>query len=119
MYPKLVKIYSRLTHEFNRIFGGMGFALSFNYELPMLTDTRKLQAEALKTMLDAGFTHESAVEALRLPESFRGLEMRKGLAQGAEQSGAPVAGKATQAERPERGTREECEAVERVQKGAQ
>lgn len=118
VYPKLVKIYSRLTHEFNRIFGGMGFALSFNYELPMLTDTRKLQAEALKTMLDAGFTHESAVEALRLPESFRGLKMRKGLAQGAEQSGAPVAGKATQAERPERGTREECGAVERVTKGA-
>ena len=77
VYPKLVKIYSRLTHEFNRIFGGMGFALSFNYELPMLTDTRKLQAEALKTMIEAGFTHESAVEALRLPESFRGLEMRK------------------------------------------
>jgi hypothetical protein len=78
VYPKLVKIYSRLTHEFNRIFGGMGFALSFNYELPMLTDTRKLQAEALKTMLDAGFTHESAVEALRLPESFRGLKLQGG-----------------------------------------
>lgn len=89
VYPKLVKIYSRLTHEFNRIFGGMGFALSFNYELPMLTDTRKLQAEALKTMIEAGFTHESAVEALRLPESFRQLEMRKGLAQGAKRSGAP------------------------------
>ena len=119
VYPKLVKVYSRLTHEFNRIFGGMGFALSFNYELPMLTDTRKLQAEALKTMIEAGFAHESAVEALRLPESFRRLEMRKGLAQGAERSGAPVAGKATQAKRPERGTRKECGAVKRVQRGAE
>jgi len=76
IYPKLVKIYSRLTHEFNRIFGGMGFALSFNYELPMLTDTRKLQAEALKALVEAGFTAESAVEALRLPESFRKLETK-------------------------------------------
>ncbi len=40
-------------------------------------------------MIEAGFTHESAVEALRLPESFRQLEMRKGLAQGAKRSSAP------------------------------
>jgi len=74
IYPMLVKIYSKLTHELNRVTGGMGYALSFHYEVPMLTDTRKLQAEALKTMIDAGFTVESSVEALRLPESYKGLQ---------------------------------------------
>ena len=74
IYPMLVKIYSKLTHELNRVTGGMGYALSFHYEVPMLTDTRKLQAEALKTMIDAGFTIDSSVEALRLPESYKGLQ---------------------------------------------
>ena len=74
VYPKLIKIYAKLTHEFNRIFHGLGYALSFNYELPMLTDTRKLQAEALEILVAAGFTTESAVEALRLPESFYTLK---------------------------------------------
>lgn len=41
----------------------------------MLTDTRKLQAEALKTMMDAGFTVETSVEALRLPESYKVLQL--------------------------------------------
>lgn len=77
IYPKLVKICSKLTHELNRITGGMGYALSFNYRPPMLTDTRKLQAEALKTMMDAGFTAETAVEALQLPESYKVLKKEK------------------------------------------
>lgn len=77
IYPKLVKVYSKLTHELNRVTGGLGYALSFHYETPMLTDTRKLQAEALKTLVEAGFTHESVVEALRLPESYKALKLAK------------------------------------------
>lgn len=75
VYPKLVKIYAKLTHEFNRVFGGLGFALSFHYEMPMLTDTRKIMAEALAVLLDCGFTVESAIAALQLPPSFGELEM--------------------------------------------
>lgn len=71
VYPKLVKIYSKLTHEFSRIVGGnLGFSLSFDYEPPVLTDSRKVQAETLNLMLSQGFTVESAVEALQLPRSF-------------------------------------------------
>lgn len=70
LYPKLVKVYSKLTHEFNRITGGAGFAIGFDYELPVLTDTRKVQADTLVEMLDHGFSVESAVEALKLPKSF-------------------------------------------------
>lgn len=70
LYPKLVKVYSKITHEMNRMTGGLGFALSFDYELPVLTDTRKVQTETLIDLLDSGFTVESCVEALRLPKSF-------------------------------------------------
>ena len=73
IYPKLCKIYSKFTHALNRVTGGLGFALSFDYELPMLTDVRTAQAEALRTILSEGFTLESAVDALQLPSSFKKL----------------------------------------------
>lgn len=75
IYPMLVKIYAKLNHGLNIVTGGMGYALTFHYEVPMLTDTRKLQAEALKTMIDAGFSVDSSVEALRLPESYSCLKL--------------------------------------------
>ena len=68
--PKLIKIWSKFTHEMNRITGGLGFALSFDYETPILEDARKSQVENLATLLDKGYTLESSVEALRLPKSF-------------------------------------------------
>lgn len=75
IYPKLVKVYSKLTHEFNRIIpGGIDFSIGFDYELPVLTDTRKVQADTLIEMLNAGFSVESAVDALRLPRSFLKLD---------------------------------------------
>lgn len=74
VYPKLVKVYSRLNHELNRVMGGMDCALTFDYEPPVLTDTRKIQAETLQIMLNSGFTVESAVAALQLPRSFLQLK---------------------------------------------
>lgn len=78
LYPKLVKVYSKLTHEINRITGGSGFAFGFDYELPVLTDTRKVQADTLIEMLDRGFSVESSVEALKLPRSFLRLTKTDG-----------------------------------------
>lgn len=74
VYPKLVKIYSKLTHEANRITHGLGCALTFDYDLPVLTDTRKVQVETLQMLIGSGFTVESAVTALQLPKSFLALE---------------------------------------------
>lgn len=68
--PKLAKVYAKFTHEMNRITGGLGFAISYDYDMPMLTDTRKVQAETIASMLNAGFTIESIVEALQLPRSY-------------------------------------------------
>lgn len=75
VYPKLVKMWSKFTHELNRITGGLGFAISFDYELPVLQEARKAQVDNLLKVLDKGFTLESAVEALQLPKSFLKLEM--------------------------------------------
>lgn len=77
LYPKLRKVYSKLTHELNRVTGGLGFTLDFDFEFPGLSDMRKVQAETLTAMLNAGFTVESSVEALRLPNSFKKLKKEK------------------------------------------
>jgi len=74
LYPKLVKVWSKFTHELNRITGGLGFALSFDFELPVLTDALSGQVNSLSVLLDKGFTVESAVKALKLPPSFSELE---------------------------------------------
>lgn len=74
VYPKLRKVFDKFMHQFNRIVGGAGFGLSFDYELPVLTDVRKAQAETLQIMLGAGFSVDSAVDALQLPSSFKKLE---------------------------------------------
>lgn len=73
VYPKLKKVYSKMNHELNRLTGGHGFALSFDYELPVMTDTRKVQADTLISMVNAGFTVKSVVAALKLPQSFTNL----------------------------------------------
>lgn len=77
LYPKLKKVYAKMTHELNRVTGGLGFALSFDFEFPVLTDTRKIQTETLLLALNAGYTIESSVEALQLPRSFLKLVPQK------------------------------------------
>lgn len=75
LYPKLKKVWAKLTHELNRITGGLDCAIGFDFDLPILTDTRKSQVDTLNTLLNKGFTLESAVEALQLPRSF--LQLKK------------------------------------------
>lgn len=68
--PKLAKVYSKFTHEMNRVTGGIKCAITYDYELPMLTDALKVQTDAFISLVGQGFTPESSVEALRLPRSF-------------------------------------------------
>ena len=75
VYPKLVKIWSKFTHEMNRITGGLGFAISFDYEIPVLEEQRKAQVDNLLKVIDKGYTLESAVDALQLPKSFLKLAL--------------------------------------------
>ena len=81
--PKVTKIWAQFTHELNRIIGGLGYAIAFDYEPAQLADenkvnaeTTKIQLETLKSALDAGFDLNSAVIALELPASFKALVER-------------------------------------------
>lgn len=78
--PKLRRIWSKFTHELNRITGGLGYAISYNYEIPGNSDEKKTQAETkqiqfttLQNAILAGFSIDSAVDALGLPEEFKSL----------------------------------------------
>ena len=79
--PKVTKIWAQFTHELNRITGGLGWAISFDYEPAQFADedkvyaeTTKIQLETLRSALEAGFSVESIVDALDLPEGFKKLE---------------------------------------------
>lgn len=80
--PKALKIWTKFTHELNRITGGLGYAISFEYNISALADedkvvaeTRRIQFETLGTAVASGFTLDSAIEALDLPESFKTLAL--------------------------------------------
>lgn len=82
--PKATKIWAQFTHELNRITGGLGYAITFDYEPAQFADenkvyaeTTRIQLETLRSALDAGFSVESAVDALELPSSFKGLVERQ------------------------------------------
>ena len=66
MRPFTQKVYTRFTHQLNRITGGMGVAISFELEVPGLVDEEKVEQEAKKIRdervqlyLDKGYTIES------------------------------------------------------------
>lgn len=80
--PKVTKIWAQFTHELNRITGGLGWAISFDYEPAQYAEEDKIWAEVtniqlntLRNALDAGFELDSAVTALELPEAFKKLVM--------------------------------------------
>lgn len=78
--PKLIQIWSDFTHELDRITGGLGVAISFDFEPTALADeqkvfneAKKVQLETYLTALQAGFKAENAIEALDLPAEFEKL----------------------------------------------
>ena len=82
--PKATKIWAQFTHELNRITGGLGWAISFDYEPAQFADenkvyaeTTKIQLETLRSGLDAGFALDSIVDALELPSGFKRLQERQ------------------------------------------
>ena len=76
--PLLTRNYSQLTHELNRITGGIGIALTFDYEIPEVADslrveaeTNNLQANLIKLLTDDGYTLDSIVDAFDLPKRLK------------------------------------------------
>jgi len=70
--PMTLKIWSKFTHELNRITGGLGVAITYDLEVPQIADEEKVKAEARKVDADTvaelvaqGFTLDSAVEYVK------------------------------------------------------
>lgn len=82
--PFSTKIWSRFTHELNRITGGLGYTITVEIETPHIAEEEKAFAEAeatkigtLQTLLNLGATLDSSIEALELPDSFKALKMEE------------------------------------------
>jgi hypothetical protein len=85
--PLAVRIYSQITHELNRITGGLGVAITFKYEIPAVSDAElvkaKTKTEEVKMITDLvalGYSLDSAVDALQLPTNYKLLKLGEGAA---------------------------------------
>lgn len=70
--PKALKVWSKFTHELNRITGGMGVAITYKLDIPVIADEEKVRSEAkqldattVSTLTAEGYTLESAVEYVK------------------------------------------------------
>lgn len=77
VYPALVSFWNQFQHELDRVTGGLGYGISFDLEIPELTERERVKAdiartrtEALINLISAGSTAEGACKALGLPESW-------------------------------------------------
>ena len=77
VYPALLKFWSQFQHELDRITGGLGYAISFDLEIPELTDRLKTKAEIseknvanLLTLISSGASPTASVKALGLNKNW-------------------------------------------------
>lgn len=80
--PLATRIWTRFTHELNRITGGLGYAITFDVEIPNVAEEEKLIAEKkrveldiITTALERGYSLDSVVNAFELSNSYKLLEM--------------------------------------------
>lgn len=79
VYPALMSFWNQFQHELERLEGGLGYAISFDLEIPELTERVKakaeiarIRAESLVNLISAGASGYTAVEALGLPKCWEG-----------------------------------------------
>ena len=77
VYPALMSFWNQFQHELDRITGGLGYGISFDLEIPELTERTKAKAEiarirgeALVNLISAGASGSAAVHALGLPDNW-------------------------------------------------
>lgn len=77
VYPALISFWSQFQHELDRITGGLGYAISFDLDLPDLTERLKVKAETnaknaetLTKLIQAGASAEFATKALKLDDNW-------------------------------------------------
>ena len=79
--PFAIQRWSQFQHELNRITGGLGYAITFDLEVPNVSEDEEAGARADLTRVQAlnlltanNYTLDSVIEALGLPERFKALE---------------------------------------------
>lgn len=79
--PFATKIYTRLTHELNRITGGLGYAIAFDLDIPGVADEEKIEAERkltefnlIKEATAAGYSLNSVIDAFELSNGYKLLK---------------------------------------------
>lgn len=78
--PIATKIWTKFTHEMNRLTGGMGIAITFDFEIPNIAEEEKINSERKKvdsdliiSMTRAGYTLDAIIAAFGLPEDYMKL----------------------------------------------
>jgi len=79
VYPALMSFWNQFQHELERILeGGLGYGITFDLDIPELTERTKAKAEiarirseALVNLISAGASGAAAVRALELPENWQ------------------------------------------------
>lgn len=79
--PFATKVWLKFTSELNRITGGLGYALTFDIDIPNVAEEEKVEAERKKIELDliltarqAGFSLDSIIDAFGLTTAYKTLE---------------------------------------------
>lgn len=78
VYPALLSFWSSFQHELDRIVGGLGYGIQFDLDIPELTDrlrvkseTIQIQSETLVSLINAGASPSSVVNALGLSSKWQ------------------------------------------------
>lgn len=79
--PLALRIYSQMTHELNRITGGLGVAITFKLDYPAVAEeelaqaqTKQVEVETLTQLTATGYSLNSVVDALNLSVSYKLLK---------------------------------------------
>lgn len=78
--PFATKVWTKFVSELNRITGGLGYALTFDIEMPNVADEEKVIADKkavelglITNALNAGFELDSIIDAFELSEGYKKL----------------------------------------------
>lgn len=77
VYPALMSFWNQFQHELERIIGGLGYGITFDLEIPELTEKKRayaeinrIRSETLVNLISAGASATSAVKALELGKDW-------------------------------------------------
>lgn len=79
--PFATRIWTKMTHELNRITGGLGYAITFDLETPdvaeeekIIAEKKKVEFDLISSALDRGYSLDSIVDAFGLSNAYKLLE---------------------------------------------